>query len=63
MTETWIDLEPICWHCYSQVCGLKEKLLIILNKTENDSKLISALKGELIAARDKEASTTDTHFG
>jgi hypothetical protein len=46
-----------------QVSSLKEKLMIVLKKTENDSKLISALKAELSASRERETNTSEAHFG
>ena len=46
-----------------QVSSMKEKLMVVLKKTENDSKLISALKVELSAARERETNTSNMHFG
>jgi hypothetical protein len=36
--------------CYLQVAGLKDKLSVVLGKTQNDDKLIAALRKELVAA-------------
>lgn len=33
-----------------QVAGLKDKLAVVLSKTQNDDKLIAALRRELVAA-------------
>jgi negative regulator of genetic competence, sporulation and motility len=39
--------------CWLQVASLKQKLVVVLNKTKNDNQLIAALREELAAATRK----------
>lgn len=46
---SWLQLFTPCT-CDVQVAGLKDKLAVVLSKTQNDDKLIAVLRKELVAA-------------
>jgi hypothetical protein len=41
-----------------QVAGLKDKLAVVLSKTQNDDKLIAALRKELVTATGSKAGSS-----